>query len=235
MLLEDPVGRVNSAHMETAGTSSSGQNTNPLNDFLQIQDIHIVILGAQGVGKTSLAEQFVYNHFCTDQKPTRKRKVYYPSIIINDHLYKVRITDSPHIPYFPQSSLNEWTDFPGYYGLRNATAYILVFDITNDESFQYVRSMREQILDVHHDVHMLVIANKHDLNEDRQMPRREVAATVKKHWKCSYIETSAKYNWHVETAFKEVMKMVDCGDVGHHKPAAARVQDALRRNSCTIL
>ena len=49
----------------------------------------IVILGAQGVGKTSLTEQFVYNHFCTDQKPTRKRKIYYPSIIINDHLYKV--------------------------------------------------------------------------------------------------------------------------------------------------
>ena len=75
MLQEDPVGRVNSAHMETAGRSSSGQNTNPRNDFLQIQDIHIVILGAQGVGKTSLTEQFVYNHFCTDQKPTRKRSM----------------------------------------------------------------------------------------------------------------------------------------------------------------
>ena len=199
------------------------------------QGIHIVILGSQGVGKTSIIEQFVFNHFLKEQCSTTKHKCYYPSIVINDHLYEVKITDCPAISYFPTSSLNEWTDFPGY-GLRNATAYILVFDITNEESFQYVKSMREQIMESRdtHDIPILIVANKHDLNEERQMARREVAATVKKHWKCSYIETSAKYNWHIVTAFKEVMRIVDCGDLGH-KPASARMHDVLRRNSCTIL
>lgn len=205
---------------------------------MEAQHVHIVILGAQGVGKTSLAEQFVFHNFSPEKcqkKYTAKCKCYYLSIIINDHLYEVRITDCPAISYFPVSSLSEWTDFPGS-GLRSASAYVLVFDITNAESFQYISSIREQILDSRetHDIPILVVANKHDLNDERQMARREVAATVKKHWKCSYIETSAKYNWHVVTAFKELMKVVDCWDIGH-KAASSRVQDALRRNSCVIL
>ena len=202
----------------------------------ELQRVKIAVLGAQGVGKTSLVKQFVCNKFQDEYVPTRDKTCYFPSIIINDHLYEVKILDCPMIPYFPVNSLYEWTDYRGF-SLRTATAYVLVFDITNDDSFQYVKTLHDQIIESRntHDVPIFVVGNKHDLGGDRNISKREVANIVKKQWKSGYIECSAKYNWHVVVLFKEVMKAVDYIDGGGHKPASLRMQDALRRNRCTIL
>ncbi|KAJ8312296.1 hypothetical protein KUTeg_009669 [Tegillarca granosa] len=97
--------------------------------------IKLAVLGAPGVGKSSIT-----------MNPRTEKEVYFPSVIINDHLYELKIIDCPYIPYFPVNSLYEWTDFRGY-GLRNATAYILVYDITSEDSFQYIKTIRDQILD----------------------------------------------------------------------------------------
>lgn len=201
----------------------------------EVQKVKLAILGAPGVGKTSIIQQFVSSHFTEDYEPTENKQVYIPSVIINDHLYELKIIDSPYIPYFPVNSLYEWTDFRGY-ELRSVTAYILVYDITSEESFQYIKSLREQIMESRdmHDVPIFVVGNKHDQAEERGMPRREVANMVKKQWKCGYVECSAKYNWHIVLLFKELMKTVDYIDYGH-KTTAVRMQDALRRNRCAIL
>ena len=201
----------------------------------EIQKVKIAVIGAPGVGKSSIIQQFVCNQFTDEYISTEKRQCYYPSVIINDHMYEVKIIDCPVIPYFPVNTLYEWTDFRGY-GLRNATAYILVYDITSEESFQYMKTIRDQMVESRdmHDVPVFVVGNKHDLSDDRGLPRREVANIVKKQWKCGYIECSAKYNWHIVMLFKELMKAIDYLDFGH-KPASVRVQDALRRNRCVIL
>ena len=214
-------------YMKMANPSSSADP--------EMHKVKIAVLGGAGVGKTSLIQQFVCNQYTDEYIATEKRQCYYPSIIINDHMYEVKIVDCPVIPYFPVNSLYEWTDFRGY-GLRNATAYILVYDITSEESFQYIRTIREQIVESRdmHDVPVFVVGNKHDLSEERGLPRREVSNTVKKQWKCGYIECSAKYNWHVVLLFKELMKAIDYINFGH-KPTSIRVQDALRRNRCVIL
>ena len=203
--------------------------------YSEFQHVKIVMLGAASVGKTSIVQQFVYNNFSEEYIPTQHKVCYHPSVIINEHIYEVKITDCPMIPYFPLDSLYEWTDFRGY-GLRNATAYVLVFDITNEESFNYVRSLREQIIEGHagaHDIPILVVGNKYDLKEDRNTSKREVANIVKKQWKCAYMECSAKYNWHIVLLFKELMKVIDQIDYGHK--ASMRVQNAFRRNKCVIL
>ncbi|XP_076435015.1 ras-like protein family member 10B [Babylonia areolata] len=201
----------------------------------EYQCVRLAVLGAPGVGKSAIVRQFVMQQFPEEYVPTEQRQVFCPAVIINEHLYEVRIIDCPYIPYFPVSSLYEWTDFRGY-GLRNATAYILVYDITSEDSFQYIKNIREQILESRdmHDVPIFVVGNKHDLAEERGVPRREVANLVKKQWKCGYIECSAKFNWHIMLLFKELMKNIDCIDYGH-KPTSVRVQDALRRNRCLIL
>ncbi|KAK0047496.1 ras-like protein family member 10B [Biomphalaria pfeifferi] len=204
----------------------------------EYQTVRLAVLGAPGVGKSSIVRQFVMQQFLEEYVPTEQRQVFCPAVIINEHLYEVRIIDCPYIPYFPVNSLYEWTDFRGY-GLRNATAYVLVYDITSEESFEYIKSLRLQILESRncHDVPIFVVGNKHDLADERGVPRREVrevANMVKKQWKCGYIECSAKYNWHIMLLFKELMKTVDYIDYGH-KPTSMRVQDALRRNRCLIL
>lgn len=80
-------------------------------------------------------QQFVWSEFSEEYRPTERRETFYPSVVLTDRLYELKITDLPTIPYFPVSSHLEWTDFR-YYGLRSATAYVLVFDLSNQDTFQ---------------------------------------------------------------------------------------------------
>lgn len=80
-------------------------------------------------------QQFVWSEFSDEYRPTERRETFYPSVLLADRLYELKITDLPTIPYFPVSSHLEWTDFR-YYGLRSATAYVLVFDLSNQDTFQ---------------------------------------------------------------------------------------------------
>ncbi|GFR30430.1 ras-like protein family member 10B [Trichonephila clavata] len=178
-----------------------------------MQVIKVIILGAAGVGKTSLIRQFVYSEISEDYIPTDTKTVYNPTVVFNEHIYSMRIVDLPVIPYFPSNSANEWIDFRNY-GLRSASAYILVFDLNDLETFQYVKSIRDQICDTRdmHNVPLFIVGNKQDLLRGRES--REVAGLVKKHWKCGYVECSARHNWHVVLLFKELVRVLDYADYG---------------------
>lgn len=86
-----------------------------------------------------MLQQFVWNEFLEDYRPTERRETFYPSVVHADRLYELKITDLPTIPYFPVSTHLEWTDFR-YYGLRSATAYVLVFDLSNQDTFQVIKN-----------------------------------------------------------------------------------------------
>lgn len=218
-----------------------------------------------------MLQQFVWNEFSDEYVSTDRKHTYYPSAIINDRLYELKISDLPAIPYFPVNSFYEWTDFR-FYGLRSATAYILVFDLSNVDTFQYIRTLREQIAESRdiRNVPLLVVGNKQDLllapgnsntNEtsgsvgsaplmavtgnNSVEKRRDIQNLVKKHWKCGYVECSARYNWRVVAVFKELMKTVDSidggvglGGQGYKEvcsPMIDNIHDALDRNKCVIL
>ncbi|XP_065335747.1 ras-like protein family member 10B [Cloeon dipterum] len=212
-------------------TSATPQENEP--DCLQV--VKIVLLGAAGVGKSSIVEQFVWNEFREQYSATERKKTYYPTVIINNNLYELKISDIPVISYFPHNSFSEWADYR-FYGLRSATAYVLVYDLTNTESFHYIRTMREQMAESRdmRNVPVLVVGNKQDLVQDgvshvnsaastvnlmeqgmqkmvteHAREKRDIVNIVRKHWKCPHIECSAKYNWNVVSVFKELMKAVD--------------------------
>ncbi|XP_010793404.1 ras-like protein family member 10A isoform X2 [Notothenia coriiceps] len=131
----------------------------------------------------------------------------------------------------------EWLDLRCR-GVRNANAYILVYDICCVESFEYVKMIRQQIVEYREgsssEVPILVVGTKRDLQRQRFMPRRAVSVLVKKTWKCGYVECSAKFNWHVVLLFKELLGIaVSRGMRGNH--TAIRLQGALQRNRCSIM
>lgn len=153
----------------------------------------------------------------------------------------------------------EWADFR-FYGLRNATAYILVFDLSNVDSFQYVRTMREQMMESRDmkRVPLLIVGNKQDLvsgdpsgsagppallppgADAAQRKRRDIVNLVRKHWKCAYVECSARHNWGVVAVFKELMDVIDStdsrrGEKEIYTPMIDNIHEAFDGNKCTIL
>uniref|UniRef100_A0A3P8WIC0 RAS-like, family 10, member A n=1 Tax=Cynoglossus semilaevis TaxID=244447 RepID=A0A3P8WIC0_CYNSE len=204
-----------------------------------VETLSIAVIGAPVVGKTSIIRQFIYNDFSETYTPTRSRYVYRPSVILNRNMYELKILDVPPISSFPSSGdqLREWLDLRCR-GVRNANAYILVYDICCVESFEYVKMIRQQIVENREgsssEVPILVVGNKRDLQRQRFMPRRAVSVLVKKTWKCGYVECSAKFNWHVVLLFKELLGIAVARGMRQNH-TSIRLQGALQRNRCTIM
>jgi Ras-like protein family protein 10B len=238
-----------------------------------------------------LLQQFVWNEFSEQYSPTSRRHTYHPTVILNDRIYELKLSDIPVISYFPHDSFAEWADFR-FYGLRSATAYVLVYDLSNAETFQYIRTLREQMAESRdmRNVPVLVVGNKQDLvvtdpgtyhhsgtsgyspggtansavclmeqglatqaqqkfAMDYAREKRDIVNFVKKHWKCGYVECSAKFNWKIMALFKELTVAIDLlsrasgtgtGALGGHhgssKDQAAHPTDNFHGgNKCSIL
>ena len=78
----------------------------------------------------------------------------------------------PVVPYFPPDNIAEWTDFK-YYGLRSASAYILVYDVSVPSTFQFIKTLREQMFETRDmtNIPVLVVANKMDLEVSKTSSR----------------------------------------------------------------
>ncbi|KOX76356.1 Ras-like protein family member 10B [Melipona quadrifasciata] len=190
--------------------------------------VKVVFLGAPRVGKSSIIRQFVWSEFCEEYKPTERRETFYPSVVLADRLYELKITDLPMIPYFPVSSHLEWTDFR-YYGLRSANAYVLVFDLSNQDTFQYIRTLREQIYEARdmRGVPLLVVGNKQDELSPAAASGtryRDIVNLVRKHWRCGYVECSARFNCRVVQVFRELMKSIQAVEGRPPSPTPAPSQ-----------
>lgn len=61
----------------------------------------IAVLGAQGVGKSAIVRQFLYNEFSEVCVPTTARRVYLPAVVMNGHVHDLQIMDFPPITAFP--------------------------------------------------------------------------------------------------------------------------------------
>ncbi|KAK4302114.1 hypothetical protein Pmani_025777 [Petrolisthes manimaculis] len=236
-----------------APSSSSGDAPPPLNGHLPpppppppSQLIKVVMLGAAGVGKTSIIQQFVYNEFPSQYQPTTARNNHWPSVLVNDRAYQLCIADLPPIRAFPQDSFSEWADYRSY-GLRSAMAYVFVFDLTCYDSFTHIKALRDQVYDSRdmREVGVVVVGNKRDKleatqnREKRELMRemREVPAVVRKQWKAAYVEVSAKCNWHVVAAFRELLLAVEeAQSHTHARPHNLQeLHQAIEHSRCTIL
>ncbi|XP_036125407.1 ras-like protein family member 10B isoform X2 [Molossus molossus] len=146
-----------------------------------------------------------------------------------------RALDQPQGCLFLPSQ--EWAD-ACCRGLRSVHAYILVYDICCFDSFEYVKTIRQQILETRvigtSETPIIIVGNKRDLQRGRVIPRWNVSHLVRKTWKCGYVECSAKYNWHILLLFSELLKSVGCARC-KHVHAALRFQGALRRNRCAVM
>jgi len=91
---------------------------------------------------------------------------------------------------------------------RGASAAVLVFDITNQDTFQrtqdWVTELRANVME---DILLVVVGNKTDLNKHRAVPRdrgREFAEAIN----ATYIETSAKDGEGIIQLFTEICRKV---------------------------
>ena len=120
----------------------------------------------------SYLQRLVANDFSPTHHFSTNKKEYYPSLILNESLFELKVIDLPVVNYFPPDNIAEWTDFK-YYGLRSASAYILVYDVSLPSTFQFIKTLREQMFETRDmtNIPVLVVANKMDLELTRSSSR----------------------------------------------------------------
>lgn len=87
---------------------------------------------------------------------------------------------------------------------------MLVYDTSNDDTFNYVKSMREQILRRKgSETLIVVVGNKQDLTDPRNAFLKSEMQPLAKKWKCPFVFCSAKYNWHIVKLFQEILRTIE--------------------------
>ena len=95
---------------------------------------------------------------------------------------------------------------------RNSEACILVFDLTQSESFKNVEVWRNEFLNVLNPPDgstypFISIGNKCDLKDDIKVTNEEIEAYCKEHNNMPYFAASAKEDINLEEAFNKVADM----------------------------
>ncbi|CAJ1007393.1 ADP-ribosylation factor family/50S ribosome-binding GTPase [Leishmania naiffi] len=182
------------------------------------QLLKIIILGDSGVGKTSLMHQYVSHTFDSRYKATIGADFLSKDVEVNGRVVTLQIWDTAGQERF--QSLGS-----AFY--RGADACILVFDVTQQESFAHIGSWMEEFSIQAGRRDSVLVGNKTDLEDRRQVASKTVQAWCAKQnaaaananngagagaddsaaTEMKYFETSAKENAGVEDAFIAVAQL----------------------------
>jgi Ras-related protein Rab-6A len=91
---------------------------------------------------------------------------------------------------------------PSY--IRDSSVAVVVYDITSQKSFQQTRKWVDDVRGERgNDVIIVLVGNKTDLNDKREVTAQQGEEEAKKH-NLMFIETSAKVGHNVKTLFKRI-------------------------------
>jgi len=153
-----------------------------------------LLLGDSGVGKSAIVLRFTEDKFNQDLMSTVGLDFKMKTIDIEGQSINVQIWDTAGQEKFR-------TITKKYY--RGASGYILVFDVSNRNSFEHISTWLEEIND-HGDNNMLkvLVGNKCDL--PRSVSTEEAMKLAKK-LDLPYFETSAATGSNVHQVFQDLV------------------------------
>jgi Ras-related protein Rab-7A len=162
----------------------------------------IIILGDSGVGKTSLLNQYVNGRYTQQYRATVGADFMAKEVMIDDRVVNLQIWDTAGQERF--QSLG-----PAFY--RGADCCVLVYDITNQKSFESLDSWRDEFLMQGNpkdpeNFPFIVLGNKCDKEGERKVAKSAAEKWCKTHGSIELFETSAKDNLNVEGAFQVIAK-----------------------------
>merc|ERR1711981_1527196 len=157
----------------------------------------LVLLGDSAVGKSSLVLRFVRGQFFEYQESTIGAAFLTQTVALDDTTVKFEIWDTAGQERYHSLA-------PMYY--RGAAAAVVVYDITNADSFARAKSwVRELQRQGSPNIVIALAGNKCDLASKRKVEASEASECAKDNG-LFFMETSAKTALNVEELFKAIAK-----------------------------
>ena len=156
--------------------------------------LKIAVLGQSMVGKSALTFRFINNRFPTEHDTTIEDSYSIPAKI-DDIQCQLEILDTAGQDDY-QTMLDTW--------INSADGFLLVYSIDNRDSFESTKTRFDRILKLKqgHKISVVIVGNKCDLEDRRQVPKEEVENYFRKINKSIVtIESSALNTINVKESF----------------------------------
>jgi len=163
--------------------------------------LKVIILGDSGVGKTSLMNQYVNRKFSNQYKATIGADFLTKDVMIDDRLVTMQIWDTAGQERFQSLGV-------AFY--RGADCCVLVYDVTNPNSFKSLDSWRDEFLIQAsprdpENFPFVVLGNKIDA-DSRNVSTKRAQTWCQTKNDIPYFEVSAKEAINVEQAFQTIAR-----------------------------
>jgi len=180
----------------------------------------IVIVGDSGTGKSNIFTRFMQDEFNPESKATIGVEFSAKNVSIKDKVIKAQVWDTAGQERFRALAKS-------YY--RGAVGALLVYDITNYDSYKNVKKWLKEVKDFA-EPHLtaMLIGNKSDLEENRAV-KVEEGTELAQSEKLGFLETSAKSNSNIEEAFTrlvtEILERLEKEPPATHKDRIVQKQE----------
>lgn len=158
--------------------------------------LKVVLFGSVKVGKSAITKQFVKSQFTEKYEPTIEES--YQKTIKNENEQEYTLD------IFDTSGKEEYLIIAQEHK-KEANVYILVYSINDKSSFDYVKILLRELVELHPTTPIVIVANKTDLHE-RIITKEEGNELAITSIYCSFIETSAKSNTNIDQLFLSFLK-----------------------------
>jgi small GTP-binding protein len=187
----------------------------------------VVLLGEGRVGKTSLVSRFVNDQFSDTEVSTVQANMYNKKrVLVDGKPVDISIWDTAGQERFHALG-------PIYY--RNANGAVLVYDITDADTFEKVKMwIRELKKVVGDNIQIVICGNKSDMEKDRDVAV-DFAEKYARQQGAQHFSTSAKLSMNVTEAFTALAVAIvknagSAGGVGADAPGTAKAPAKKKRS-----
>jgi len=193
-------------------------NTSWIN-LMTSAECQTVVLGSGGVGKSSLVIRFIQDVFIEKYDPT----------IEDSYRHQIEVDSTPvMLQILDTAGTEQFTSMREMY-MRNGDGFLVIYSITAPSSFGEIPDILELIRRVRDavrvsDIPMILIGNKADLREQREVTTEQGEKLAEK-YQVKFYETSAKTKANIEESFFDLVRLIL-----HMKPPKRK-----RRGPCSIL
>ncbi len=161
--------------------------------------VKFIIVGDSFVGKTNIFNRYIKGEFANNLGSTISVEFQVETIQVNDAIFRLQLWDTAGSEKF-RSIVR------GYYA--DTACCLLVYDITNQKSFDSLDYWIEEIKNnSHKNVEMILIGNKCDKENERQIEETDGEFTAERYG-MKFFESSALTGYNIKEIFEYGCKKV---------------------------